>query len=61
MSMKKGQLRKWLDGAKAKPLCKNIEEIIKECIIFRGSNGFKSIAKANYEKSTIDMPGNGTQ
>ena len=57
MSMKKGQIRKQLDGPGAKPLSENLEERG----IFQAIKRLTSIVKARYEKSTIDIQRNDTQ
>lgn len=57
MSMKKGQIRKRLDGPGAKPFSENLEERG----IFQAIKRLTSIVKARYEKSTIDIPRNDTQ
>lgn len=54
MSMIKGQLRKRLDGARTKPLSKNLEENIMNWINFRWSIGLR-IEKASYKKNTIGI------
>ena len=53
MSMKKGQLRKRLDGAGAKPLSQNLEEIVMIRIIFRRSKGLRVSQKLVMKKAVL--------
>ena len=53
MSMKKGKLRKRLDGGGAKPLSTNLEERIMDWIAFRRSKGLRVSRKLVMKKAQL--------
>ena len=53
MSMKKGELRKRLDGAQAKPLNKNLKESIMNWIIFKRLIGLRVLGKLVMKKTLL--------
>ena len=53
MSMKKGQLKRRLDGAGAKSLSENLEESIMDWIIFRRPKGLRVSRKLVMKKALL--------